>query len=357
MAVFKKGNNWFIDYYIEGRRKRECIGPSKELAQAVLTKRKVQVRENRFLDVKREKKVRFSEMATVYLESYSRPNKKSSDRDELSIKHLNAFFQNKHLHEITVLEIENYKVERSRKVAPATVNRELACLKHIYSKAIEWGKADTSPASRVKKFREENQRVRYLDEEEIERLYEACSVHLKPIVAVALNTGMRKTEILTLKWADVNLRTRVITILNSKNGEKREIPINEDLLRVFFGVRKNPKSPYVFSKGDGTPYGSVKVAFGTALRRAKISNFRFHDMRHTFASRLVMRRVDLKTVQELLGHKDITMTLRYSHLSPDHKRAAVEKLSSHMDTYMDTEQEFRKLLESSGLSNTYQQTN
>ena len=109
MAVFKKGNNWFIDYYIEGKRKRECIGPSKELARAVLTKRKIQVRENRFLDVKREKKVRFDEMATLYLESYSKPNKRSWNRDELSIKHLNAFLGSKHLHEITVLDIENYK--------------------------------------------------------------------------------------------------------------------------------------------------------------------------------------------------------------------------------------------------------
>lgn len=356
MAVFKKGNNWFIDYYVEGKRKRECIGPSKELARAVLTKRKVQVRENRFLDVKREKKVRFGEMATLYLESYSKPNKRSWQRDELSIKHLNAFLGSKHLHEITVLDIENYKVERSGKVAPATVNRELACLKHIYTKAIEWGKTDASPASRVKKFREENQRVRYLEEEEIERLYGACPVHLKPIAAVALNTGMRRGEILTLKWADVNLRTKVITVLNSKNGEKREVPINEDLARILFRVPKNSKSPYVFCKDDGTPYGSVKVSFNSALGRAKIKNFRFHDLRHTFASRLVMRGVDLKTVQELLGHKDMTMTLRYSHLSPDHKRAAVEKLSSQMDTYMDTKEEFEKFLESSDLSNAYQQT-
>lgn len=346
MAVFKKGKNWFIDYYMQGRRKRECIGPSKELAETVLKKRKVQIAENKFLDVKKEKKIRFREMARLYLESYSKPNKRSWSRDELSIKHLNVFFGNKYLHEITALDIENYKLERKQKVSPATVNRELACLKHMYAKAIEWEKADNSPASKVRKFREANQRVRYLEEEEIERLYETCSEHLKPIVAVALNTGMRKGEILNLKWPDVNLRTRVICILNSKNDEKREIPINEDLTRILFRVRKNPKSPYVFCKEDGIPYGDVKVGFRATLKRAKIKNFRFHDLRHTFASRLVMRGVDLKTVQELLGHKDMRMTLRYAHLSADHKRAAVERLSSRMDTYMDTNGVFEKSLES-----------
>ena len=354
MGIFKKGNNWFIDYYVNGRRKRESVGPSKELAQIVLKKRKVQIAENKFLDVRKQKRIHFRDMARLYLESYSKPNKRSWDRDELSIKNLNAFFGSKYLHEINALDIENYKVERRQKVSPATVNRELACLKHIFVKAIEWGKIASSPASKVKKFREPNRRVRYLEEEEIERLYETCSEHLRPIIAVALNTGMRKGEILNLKWADVNLRTRVISILNSKNGEKREIPINDDLARTLFGVRKNPKSPYVFCKEDGMPYRDVKVGFRAALRRAKIKNFRFHDLRHTFASHLVMRGVDLKTVQELLGHKDMRMTLRYSHLSADHKRAAVEKLSSRMDTYMDTKGQFEKLVENLELSKSHQ---
>jgi len=256
MGIFKKGNNWFIDYYVNGRRKRESVGPSKELAQIVLKKRKAQIAENKFLDVRKKKRIHFRDMARLYLESYSKPNKRSWDRDELSIKNLNAFFGSKYLHEITALDIENYKVERRQKVSPATVNRELACLKHIFVKAIEWGKIASSPASKVKKFREPNRRVRYLEEEEIERLYETCSEHLRPIIAVALNTGMRKGEILNLKWADVNLRTRVISILNSKNGEKREIPINDDLARTLFGVRKNPKSPMFSVKRMVCPTGT-----------------------------------------------------------------------------------------------------
>ena len=357
MAIFKKNNTWYIDYYANGRRKRESVGPSKELAKKVLQKRKVQIAENKYLDIKRDERIPFSEMARLYLEAYSKPNKRSWSRDELSIKHLSFFFGNKYLHEITPLDIENYKVERKEKVCPATVNRELACLKHIYVKAMEWGKITTSPTSKIRLFKEKNQRTRYLEEEEIERLYEECSGHLKPIIVTALNTGMRKGEILTLKWVDVDLRNRVISILHSKNNEKREIPVNEDLFQALLRVPKNPKSSYVFCNGDGVPYRDVKTGFKATLKRAKIDGFRFHDLRHTFASRLAMRGVDLKTVQELLGHKDIRMTLRYSHLSPGHKRAAVEKLSSRMDTYMDTTDDFEQLLEKCGLSNQCQKSN
>ena len=168
---------------------------------------------------------------------------------------------------------------------------------------------------------------------------------------------MRKGEILSLKWVDVDLRNRVISILNSKNNEKREIPVNEDLFQALLRVRKNLESPYVFCNEDGVPYKDVKTGFKGALKRAKISNFRFHDLRHTFASRLAMKGVDIKTVQELLGHKDVRMTLRYSHLSPDHKKAAVEKLSKRMDTYVDTPEDFGQLLEKRGILNPLQNSN
>lgn len=139
MAIFKKNSTWYIDY-ANGRRKRESVGPSKELAKKVLQKRKVQIAENKYLNIKRDERIPFSEMARLYLEAYSKPNKRSWSRDELSIRHLSFFFGNKYLHEITPLDIENYKAERKEKVCPATVNRELSCLKHIYVKAMEWGK-------------------------------------------------------------------------------------------------------------------------------------------------------------------------------------------------------------------------
>ena len=171
-----------------------------------------------------------------------------------------------------------------------------------------------------------NTRVRYLEEEEIKKLYKTCAEHLKPIVIVALNTGMRKEEILSLKSKDVDFRSRIISILDTKNGESRELPMNDIVYRTLLAVEKLPDSRWVFCKKNGERYGNIRKAFEGARKRAGIVDFRFHDLRHTFASHLVMAGVDLRTVQELLGHKSFEMTLRYAHLSPEHKKAALDIL-------------------------------
>ena len=332
MSVFKKGKNYYIDYYVNGRRKREKVGPNKRQALIVLQKRKVQVVERKFLDIQRHEKIKFEDMAKTYIEAYSKPNKRSFRRDEISLKNLTGFFKGKYLHEIISLHIEKYRVKRLRVVTPATVNRELACLKHMFNKAKEWGKASENPALKIKLLKEENRRTRYLETEEIKALVNACPDHLRPIVITALNTGMRKGEILNLKWPDVDLRQKIIYIYNSKSGKSRKVDINDWLVETFIRVRKHPESPYVFCNKDGKPYGNIRKSFDNAKRRAGIKDFRFHDLRHTFASHLVMAGIDLKTVQELLGHQTYEMTLRYSHLSPDHRRRAVNIFCRRMDT-------------------------
>jgi len=256
--------------------------------------------------------------------------KKSWQRDVLSIEKLRSFFQEKYLYEITPLGIEKYKEKRVQEVKPATVNRELACLKTLFNKAIEWGKLEFNPMKRVKLLKENNQRIRYLEEDEIKRLIENCSDHLRPIVLLALNTGMRRGEILNLKWDDIDFRQKIIYIRNSKSGEKREIPMNDIVITTLQQMKKISCGPYVFTNKEGRPFQKVYKGFKAALRRAGINNFTFHDLRHTFASHLVMNGADLKTVQELLGHKTFNMTLRYAHLSPDYKRKAVDDLASEM---------------------------
>ncbi len=130
------------------------------------------------MDVENHPKIRFEEMARSYIKTYSKPNKRSFWRDEISLRQLASFFKKKYLDEITSLDVEKYKARRSEKVAPATVNRELACLKHMFTKAIEWGKAKENPVLKVRLFREENKRVRYLEKEEVKALLDACSEHL-----------------------------------------------------------------------------------------------------------------------------------------------------------------------------------
>ncbi len=292
----------------------------------------VQVAENRFLEVEKYDKIKFEKMTNLYLENYSKPNKKSSRRDVTSINNLKPFFAGKYLHEITPLDMEKYKRGRQGEVSNATVNREVACLKHIFTKAIEWGMVQKNPGKKVKLLRERNTRLRYLDEKEIRKLHDACAEHLKPIVIVALNTGMRKEEILSLRWKDLDYRIRTISILDTKNGQSREIPMNDIVYRTLMATKKMPDSPWVFCKNNGERYGNIRKAFEGARKRAGIVDFRFHALRHTFASHLVMAGVDLRTVQELLGHKSFEMTLRYAHLSPEHKKAALDTLGKRMVT-------------------------
>jgi len=157
-----------------------------------------------------------------------------------------------------------------------------------------------------------------------------CSGYLRDIVLVALNTGMRKGEIFNLKWQDVDLDLRMIHVSDSKNYEARDIPMNDILYKTLKALREKAEEgqEYVFvNPKTGRPY-DLKRSFKTALKRAGIEDFTFHDLRHTFASHLVMNGVDLMTVKELLGHKDIKMTMRYSHLSPDHKRVAVKRIEA-----------------------------
>ena len=191
----------------------------------------------------------------------------------------------------------------------------------------------------VKKLKEPPGRVRYLSQEEINRLLRVSAPHLKPIIITALTTGMRLSEILNLKWEEVNLKRKTIVLRKTKNNEVRLIPINGFLFKTLTNLPSLGKSKWLFPGEDGKPMGSVKTAFKTALKRAGIKNFRFHDLRHTFAAYLVMNGANLRTVQLLLGHKDIKMTMRYSHLSQALIKEEVEKLGKafqQITTYTNT---------------------
>lgn len=333
MAVFKKNGKWYIDYYSEGRRIREAIGPSRKMAEQALAVRRAEIAQGKFdiRDVKRSPL--FEAFANDYLD-YSRDNKRSWKRDRVSLHSLIPFFKGKRLDQINPFLIESYKRKRKEQVSPATVNRELACLKHMFSMAIKWGKADTNPVKRVNLFKEERKPFRVLFPEAEERLIGAAPGHLKPILIVALNTGMRKGEILDLRWENVDLVNGVITVERSKNWKLRQIPMNSLVFETLRSLKRT--GDYVFSKRNGGPRHSVRRAFEVAQEKAGIPKCRFHDLRHTFASRLVMAGVDLVTVKELLGHSSIATTMIYSHPSPEHKKRAVEVLGGH---YMDTRTE------------------
>lgn len=187
--------------------------------------------------------------------------------------------------------IEQWQIERLKKNKPSTVNRLTTCLKHMINKGVEWGKASEETLKAVRKVKlllGENKRLRYLTVEEFQQLLDYCAPHLKPIVLVAVHTGMRKGEILKLKWEQVDLRHNFILLDKTKNGESREIPINGTLIGLLASMPRNLESEYVFVDKDGKPYGDIKRSFHTALKKVGIRDFHFHDLRHTFASHLIM---------------------------------------------------------------------
>ena len=343
MGIYRKGEDFYIDYYVHGKRKREKIGTSRTLAQNVLRKRKVEIAENKYLDIRKEQKVKLEDLGNLFLELHSKVNKKPSayERDKNLIKKLCLSFGGRYLYSITPMMIEEYKTKRAEEgKKPATINRELACLKCMFNKAIEWGKAHDNPVRKVKLFKENNTRVRFLEKEEIDKLLANCSDHrsgnlpnyLKPAVVISLNTGLRRGELLNLKWKDIDVMRGLIYLYNTKNGERREAIMNDIVKKAFISIPKNPKSPYIFCDENGEPFYNLRKSFFTALEKSGIKDFHWHDLRHTFASHLVMSGVDLMTVKELMGHKSIEMTIRYSHLSQSHKQHAVDILGKRMDT-------------------------
>lgn len=342
MGVYKKGKNWYVDYYLKGTRKRKKVGPSKKLAEQVLKDIHVKIAKEEYLGVFEEKKVLFQEFSRIYLD-YSRTNKAVSSykRDEVSLRSLMPEFKDKCLFELVPQMVEEYKSKRLKEsVTSATINREVSCLRHMFNKAIEWRFIRKNPVQGVRLLKEPPGRIRYLEKKEIEGLLgvidslpRSSGSYLKPIVLIALNTGLRKREILNLKRRDLDFEKRRITVFRTKTNELRTVPMNETLYRELKKVSREEETEYLFCNGKGEPYGNVRKSFDRALKAAGIENFRFHDLRHTFASHLVMNGCDIRTVQQLMGHKDIKMTMRYSHLSKAHLQEAVEKLDTLWTLY------------------------
>jgi len=331
MSIYQRGENWYIDFSFKGQRIRESIGPSRKSAEKVIAKRKTEIVENKYLDVRKEPEpIEFHSFAVDYLKSVKPKRKKENYRRTVSLmRQLSKAFDSKNLHKITQKEIEEYQGNRREKVKPATVNREIALLKTMFTKAIEWGKLRENPAKKVKLLEGEIKRVRFLIPSEIQNLLSNCAEHLKPIVTVAVHTGMRKSELLNLKREQVNFEQGFITLTETKNNERRDIPIDETVKATLESMKSN--GSYFFADKNGKPFGDVKTGFSMALKRTGIKDFRFHDLRHSFASNLVMAGVELNVVGELLGHKTSVMTKRYSHLSPVYKKRVVSILDSIMN--------------------------
>ena len=216
----------------------------------------------------------------------------------------------------------------------STVNRYLAVLSHTFSVAVrEWGWLDDSPMRKVSKPKEPRGRVRFLSDEERQHLLTECQAsrnpHLYTVVMLALSCGARKTELVSLRWPDVDLKRGTLTFHQTKNGERRTVPLTGPaltLMQQHAKVRRLDTS-LVFPNAQGKQFFRFREAFDNAVTRAGIQDFHFHDLRHSAASYLAMSGASLAEIAEVLGHKTLAMVKRYAHLSEAHTRGVVERMN------------------------------
>jgi integrase len=325
------GKTFAIHYQIEGKRVRHAVKGAQTRAEAITVlniERTDAFREAHGL--KRETpKLTFAEMADKYLEKSAKPNKKSWKSDETYLKTLKNEFGKLMLRDVTAEKIEDYKSRRLEVgLKGSSINRHLACLGVLFSTAIKWGYAVDNPVRQVKKFSEKgNVRERILSPDEEVRLTPVLPEYVRHIVSVAINTGMRRGEILSLKWADVDFDAEIIRIVKSKSGKPQTVPINSSLLSELRTLRATAgKNEHVFTNPEtGKHYVDPKRAFKSALVAAGISGLTFHGLRHTCATRLI-KFVDVATVRDVMRHANIATTGRYLHPQADEKRRAVERL-------------------------------
>ena len=325
---------WYYDFIYKRQRYVGCIGRvSRSLAKQTEARMRAAAIEHRLNPATARKSPRFDAFAEHYL-GWVKTNTKPLTyvKAVAMMKRLNATFGKKDLSDITAWQIEQFKKAlKDDDYAPATINHHLAFLRAMLNKAITWKKLSENPCKEVKALKVVNERTRFLTEEEEDKLLAACSPSLRRVAEAGLLSGFRARELTSLRPQDVDLGRALASVAAcyAKNGESRTIPIGERLTAIIqeaLATREN--APIAFTAENGQPWKPAN--FSTRLRNASskagIEPCGPHTLRHTFASRLIMAGVDLNTLKELLGHKDIKMTLRYTHLSPDHKRNTIATL-------------------------------
>jgi site-specific recombinase XerD len=327
----KSGVYW-IDYRgHDGRRHREKVGRRSDATEAY-SRRLKEVSEGKFIAPRSKRALTFGELAKAALEHKRiRLAALSYETDSGRLQKLLPEMSMVPAAELSPELIENvFARMRNEGLCGSTVNRYRSLISSIYSFAVRTGRLAVNPVARVKRFKENEGRVRYLKQDEeillravIRSEYPDC----EPELDLALYTGMRRGEQFTLKWADVDVQSGILTV-RGKTG-MRHIVANSSARSALERLRaytKKVMSVYVCPDATSDTQRDNRRWLEKSAKKAGLRNFHWHDLRHTFASRLVMSGVDIRTVQELLGHKSILMTMRYSHLSPDHRAAAAEKI-------------------------------
>ena len=337
-SVFPRGKSWIGKYKDEnGNWKKKTLGRrdvmTKTMAREEVKDLERKVAKGRHEEINATIPVlsEFSKEYSSYKRDVEQIRSWRTTRD--CLKNINSLLGNRKLSNISPKDIDDYKKLRLRSVRPTSVDRDLIVLRNLFNLARRWKKFfGENPVTLAGLILEDNKRERIATRDEETRLLGASPPHLRNILITALQTGMRKGEIIKLKWENVDIDNNLIIIdkISSKSKKSRKIPINSVLRKLLLVLKlKNMRSDFVFLHSDGNPYrreDSLNQIYRTALRRAGIKGLRFHDLRHTAGTRLGELGVPVQVIKEILGHADIRTTLRYVHPG-DSVRDAIELLA------------------------------
>lgn len=331
----KSGAKWFVDIRLpNGKRIRKHVGTKKQ-AEEVEKKITAEIVEGKW-GIREKKDISFDELAKEYL-LYAEANKAASTfyTDKCRIQgHLLPYFGDTLISRITPQMLDTYKQMRVREGASNnTVNHGLTNLSHMLRMAIRWGYIDRNVVSLVDKMKVPKRSPRFLHQEEIRRLVEAAmGSHIYPLIMTALHTGMRKSELFNLIWADIDFDNHTVTVQPKDDWHTKNYkPLFLQLTPALYEIlgkhwERGVRTEYVFTYKGRQLKSNIKRSFTTVLKKAGLENVTLHALRHTFASQLVMAGVSLMEIQELMGHQSFETTLQYAHLSEDHAKKQVNKL-------------------------------
>jgi len=346
-GIYLRGRTWRLDFRHDGKRYMVRLGKNinRTAAQDIANVKRAAILKGEVgITAKAPADLPLDKAVSLYLDT-STLKPLTRRRYGTSLRRLAAHFSGKKVLDLSSLTLEKYKRERQQEnIKPATINRDLEALRTMCNRLVAWGKLARNPIrlaapgrqaepGQVSKLKEPEGRVRFLSPEEERALLDACtSPQLRAVILLGIHAGLRiPSEALSLTWEGVDLKRRTLTVrgTHSKTSKTRTVPINSVLLHALQSLRMGRSGGPIFVNG-GEPLKSVRTAFDTARKKAGLGeDVTPHVMRHTFASRLVMEGVDLRTVQDLGGWSDLKMVQRYSHVDPRRTAEAVERLAAH----------------------------